>query len=131
MKPRETQGDLFSTASANEDGWQFYKADAQAAKSPLPRDEKMQQPALQYTADESGLAHWRTEGEAAKREFEKRWLVPLGHRVRLSLLGDGPELAGLLMHDAERPDKRRTGLCLRIGSHRFHSSEIASLVRID
>ena len=131
MKSRETQGDLFSSASGNEEGWQFYKSEAEAAKSPLPRDAKMQQPVLQSAADESGHAHWRAEGEIARRDFEKRWAVPLGHRVRLTLLGDGPELEGLLRHDEDRPNKHRTGLCLRVGSHRFHSSEVASVVRLD
>ncbi len=131
MKPRETQGDLFSTASPGEDGWQFYKSEAAAAKSPLPRDEKRLQPALESQGDDSGHAHWKREREEEKRKFERQWAVPLGHRVRLTLLGDGPELEGLLLHDDDRPNKRRSGLCLRIGSHRFHSSEVASVVRLD
>jgi len=131
LKPQEPLGDLFSTASGNEDGWQFYQADAAAAKSPLPRDEKLLQPALESRSDDSGHAHWKLNREEQKRKFEQQWAVPLGHRVRLTLVGDGPELEGLLLHDDDRPNKRRTGLCLRIGSHRFHSSEVASVVRLD
>lgn len=91
----------------------------------------MQQPALEPGTDETGHANWKAEAAAAKRKFEERWAVPLGHRVRLTLTADGPDLEGLLLHDENQPNKRRTGLCLRIGSQRFHSTDIASLVRLD
>ncbi len=82
--------------------------------------------------DESGFASWKAEQDAARRDFEKRWGVPLNKRVRVQLQGEPSEREGLLrLADETRGRPASTGkLKLRLGDHVFAAAQIESLTRV-
>ncbi len=82
--------------------------------------------------DESGFAAWKAEQDAARRDFQKRWGVPLNKRVRIQLQGEPREREGLLRL-ANEPNGQPASagkLKLRLGDHIFTASQIESLSRV-
>lgn len=128
--PPPEQGDLFATGDAGEEGYLKWKAETAMLREAESHGPVLKQASLEAQGDDSGHALWQAEREQERRKFEERWAVPLGHRVRVSLEGEMLELEGRLFHDETSPADRK-GIMLRIGSRRFFSSEIQSLVRVD
>lgn len=77
--------------------------------------------------DETGYHRWRERLDEQRKAFEKRWGVPLGHRVRLQLRGYQQPLSGRI----EVIDPRSTHPRFRLGRLEFHPEDIESLVRED
>lgn len=80
-----------------------------------------------------GFDAWQAENRQRMAEFQQRWGLPVGARVRVLLDRgdrDAEELEGKLVPDAAAPP-RPDGVCLRIGTRSFHSSRIMSAVRLD
>lgn len=128
--PPPEQGDLFAAGNGNEEGYLKWKSETAIQREEASQVPKLKQASLEAQGDAAGHALWQAEREQERRKFEERWAVPLGHRVRVNLEGEMLELEGRLFHDETRPADRK-GIVLRIGSRRFFSSEIQSLVRVD
>ncbi len=108
------------------------------ALAPAPIERHKPQPATEglelfetAPADESGYEVWKAEQEAAKRDFEKRWGIPLNKRVRVQIKGEPREREGLLRLAAAASPLASAGkLKLRLGDHVFTASEIESVTRV-
>jgi hypothetical protein len=123
--------DLFSQAKQSEEGYTLWKAEVAAAKSRMPKDDKHSQLSLVHHTDEAGHTAWQQERRREAAAYARHVGLPLGQRVRVTLIADGPELEGLLLHDDDHRTGGRSGVYLRLGSSRFHSSDIATVLRLD
>lgn len=77
--------------------------------------------------NEAGYERWRERLDQQRRDFEKRWGVPLGHRVHLRLRDHARSVTGRI----EVTDLRASPPRFRIGSIEFTADEIESVVRND
>lgn len=79
-------------------------------------------------ATNDGYERFQLERQAALRDFQKRWGVPLGKSIRVQLSSHSLPLEGILRLDENSPPHPRY-VRLIIADHRFHSGQIESLVR--
>lgn len=122
--------ELFQSAKeTTADGYTRWKAEAEALKKAQEAARRAAELPV-AASDESGYVAWKAEAEEARRQFEKRWGVPLGKAVRLQLRGEEREREGVLMLDLETLAGHTQHLRLRLGSHRFAATQIERLVRL-
>lgn len=125
--PPDDSGDLFSLGGS-EDGYEKWRlqnaAQRQAAMESRAAEE------LPVSGDEAGFAAWREKETTARREFERRWGVPIGKRVRVALVDGSPPLEGVLNVVEGCTKQPRKQVMLRIGKREFPSTQIHSLVRL-
>lgn len=128
---RQERADDLLVPSQDESGYERWRAEAKA-EIEKKAAEVMTGDAgeLPIASDGSGYDHWRKDMEEARLEFERRWGVPVGHRVRVQLRDDEIEREGIL-HVVERiaPTKKH-GLMLQLGDRPFRAVEVMSVVRI-
>lgn len=80
--------------------------------------------------DESGYRRWQEDLERQKKEFEARYGIILGARVRVMLLDeDMPREGCLVLCDSKEP-QHRSKLRLRIGKRSFTLAEMVALKRL-
>ena len=116
--------DLFSTAPAHEDGYAFWRAEQEKERRAMPVHE------LPVSEQADGYVAWRAEMQRNRETVEKRFGVPLGHRVRVQLINELKPLEGLLCVVEERQGPRAKGLRLRVGDRSFMFGEIESVVAV-
>lgn len=130
-RKQENEYNLLSRTQEDESGYERWRAEAKV-KVEKKIAETMNEDAgdLPIATDGSGYEHWRKDMEEARLEFERRWGVPAGHRVRVQLRDDEGEREGVL-HVLERiaPTKKH-GLMLQLGGKQFRAAELVSVVRI-
>ena len=90
------QPDLFSGATSHEDGYVRWRSEQQKEKL-AEQDNNL--PASDHA---EGYAAWRAEMQRHRDTVEKRFGVPLGHRVRVQLVDELKPLEGLLCLVEER-----------------------------
>lgn len=121
--------ELFAAAPTEaDDGYTRWKAEVAAERAEKEAAQRAAE--LPASSDEAGFAAWKAEAELARRDFEQRWGIPLGKRVRVQLRGEPREREGLLQAVEEEAQNRSIKLRLRLGSYVFPASQIESLVRV-
>lgn len=65
-----------------------------------------------------------------KKEFESRYGIILGSRVRLTLIGENTPLEGIITLISQKPPKHRAALPLRFGRREFTLAQIESILRL-
>lgn len=79
------------------------------------------------SGDEAGYRRWQERLDQQRRDFERRWGIPLGHRVRVQLEHHAKPLVGRVEAIQARSAKPR----LRLGTVEFSPDQIESVVRED
>jgi hypothetical protein len=80
--------------------------------------------------DDSGYRKWQEELDRMKKEFETRYGIILGSRVRLILRGEDTPLEGIITLCDSKEPKNRSKLHLRMGKREFILAEIESVMRL-
>lgn len=129
-KPPVTEGlELFQgTPAAEADGYSAWKSEMAAEKA--AEEARRRSKELPVNTSEEGFARWKEDAENVKRDFEKRWGVPLGRLVRVQLRGEAREREGLLRVVEEPAGSSAKALRLTLGGHVFAAAQIESLVRV-
>jgi hypothetical protein len=119
--------DLFSLSAGDESGYERWQAEVAAEQMAAVARREVEE--LPQAVDETGHAHWQREMAEARLEFERRWGVPLGHRVRVMLRDDEREIEGLLRVVEREAATKKLGLMLAVDGREFRASEVVSIVR--
>jgi len=80
--------------------------------------------------DGSGYRKWQEELDLRKKEFESRYGIILGSRVRLTLIGEDKPLEGIITLASQKPPKNRAALPLRLAHREFTLAQIESIMRL-
>ncbi len=80
--------------------------------------------------DGSGYRKWQEELDLRKKEFESRYGIVLGTRVRLILIGEDKPLEGTITIATTKLPKNRAALPLRLAHREFTLSQIESIMRL-
>lgn len=80
--------------------------------------------------DGSGYQKWQEDLDRRKKEFESRYGIILGTRVRLILTGEDTPLEGMITIATTKPPKNRATLPLRLGHREFTLAQIESVLRL-
>ena len=80
--------------------------------------------------DGSGYQKWQEELDRRKKEFESRYGIILGTRVRLILIGEDTPLEGMITIATSKTPKNRAALPLRLGHREFTLAQIESVLRL-
>ncbi len=120
----QAQPDLFSGATTHEDGYARWRAEQRKKKLAAQGSD------LPASDHGEGYAAWRAEMQRHRDTVEKRFGVPLGHRVWVQLVDELKPLEGLLCLVEERQGSRAKGLRLRVGDRTFGFNQIESVVAV-
>lgn len=80
--------------------------------------------------DGTGYRKWQQELDLRKKEFESRYGIILGNRVRLILIGEDIPLEGIITIANTKLPKTRAALPLRLGRREFTLAQIESILRL-
>jgi hypothetical protein len=80
---------------------------------------------------EAGYQKWQQELEEKKRDFELRFGVMIGRRVRVQLVGETDPLEGMIYLVSQKIPQSAAKLKLSMGKREFTPLEIESIVRLD
>lgn len=80
--------------------------------------------------DGSGYRKWQEELDRRKKDFESRYGIVLGTRVRLTLIGENAPLEGIISLASQKPPKNRAALPLRLAHREFTLAQIESIMRL-
>ncbi|MGD9417392.1 MAG: hypothetical protein Q7R22_000510 [Verrucomicrobiota bacterium JB025] len=83
--------------------------------------------------DEKGYQRWRDELDRRRREFEVRWGVIIGARVRLQLVNHSKPVEGIisLIETRGKPQGLSARPMFSIHGIEFSHGEIESVMRLD
>ena len=81
--------------------------------------------------DDSGYQSWLLELAERRRNFQSRYGIIIGSRVRLTLIGEDLPLEGIISVCDAREPANRSKLHLRLGHRKFLLAQIESISRLD
>jgi hypothetical protein len=82
-------------------------------------------------SSEAGYQKWQQELEEKKRDFELRFGVIIGRRVRVQLIGETYPLEGMIYLVSQEAPQAVSKLRLSMGNRIFPPLEIESIVRLE
>jgi len=80
--------------------------------------------------DDSGYFKWQQELAERRKNFESRYGIIIGSKVRLTLIGEDRPLEGIITVCESREPKNRSKLHLRLGKREFIHAQIESISRL-
>lgn len=122
----QARADDLLSRSEDESGYERWRAEVKAEVEKKAADASE----LPIANDGSGYDHWRKDMDEARLEFERRWGVPVGHRVRVQLRDDDVEHEGVLNVVERIAPTKKHGLMLQLGGRQFRAAELMSVVRV-
>ena len=80
---------------------------------------------------EDGYLHWKSVLDEQKRDFESRWGIIIGRRVRLKIRTRDEPLEGIINIVQGEDKQRGAPLRLSLKGFQFAPKDIESILRLD